>query len=174
MEGQEETIELCLTNNSNFECCICINTCSYNFINMKCCKQMIHDKCLIEWLLSSNNKYLKCAICRSDIIDLNDTITLGNFIDSINSIKSTSSVTFNKRGLVEIINRLYGHCDFVVIMNYEYNDENESENNDVRERYVYRFNMMLYKIFVTFLFIFIVSLVAIIRNDNSGKVRSFL
>ena len=70
--------------NLNEYCCICINTYEYQYCKLSCCRQSIHNLCLIDWILSENNVLYKCPICRKQI-DIKNSITIGTIIDHINN-----------------------------------------------------------------------------------------
>lgn len=80
------------SNNSYIEvelncCCICL-TCSEpytknnnnKFITLDCCQQRIHILCILDWMLSTHNRYLQCPMCRASIDYLNKLITMNDFL----------------------------------------------------------------------------------------------
>ena len=84
----EEQMELPLIPQKSF-CCVCLNTFCYNYINLPCCHQDIHKKCMIDWILSPQNKRLNCPTCREPLnMSFSKAVTLGEIIDEINTTKN--------------------------------------------------------------------------------------
>lgn len=67
--------------NESDYCCICINTMEYSFVKLTCCNQMIHEMCIIEFIVNINNNLYNCPICRKH---LNTQVSFGKLIDYIN------------------------------------------------------------------------------------------
>ena len=96
MVNSSEFIELIQMDNDVY-CCICLNTSKesdlqfnyIDFIKMDCCNQRIHKNCFLDWIIhpiKSNKKYdnkFHCIICKTKIINLQNTIKIGDFINYI-------------------------------------------------------------------------------------------
>jgi hypothetical protein len=95
-------LSLTISDDESEYCCICINTIENVFIKLKCCKQFIHEKCIIEFIININNDRYKCPICRNEI-QLCESITFGKIIDYINEKK----INISKDKLQSVIKNLY-------------------------------------------------------------------
>jgi hypothetical protein len=93
-------------NNNDDEnyCCICLNTENDKYVSLQCCNKTIHYECIMVWMITKNNINYKCPICRKQI-QLNDSVTLGNLIDYIN----TKQQVITKTRMYELIRNLYSN-----------------------------------------------------------------
>lgn len=50
------------------DCSICLESMEYNLTKTKCCKQYIHNKCLVNYILYKykNREEIICPLCRSN------------------------------------------------------------------------------------------------------------
>lgn len=95
-------------------CCVCLNTLTDEFVKTICCSQMLHKKCLMDWICSSSNVSITCPICRRDII-LDNIIKLEDFVIYINQdLQKYKSI--NKTKIKEILSKLYKDDYFITIM----------------------------------------------------------
>lgn len=151
-----ESIELIEMNN-NIYCCICLNTNvnnqNYDFVKMNCCNQQIHKNCFLDWILypiKKNNNYDKkfhCIICKTKIINLQNIISIGDFINYFekNCTLQTNEDVIRRQGIScrlmtsslevshykTIISEFYKDSIVTIIINSE-DDTNEHLNNELK------------------------------------------
>lgn len=96
-------------------CCICLDTfknCEINFeIKLNCCKNPIHNHCLIELFVKN---YQKCPLCRQNV-DINNYFNERTFQEHINyfpnSYKSKNNYQITKI-LYKLENTKYIICGY--------------------------------------------------------------
>lgn len=65
------------------ECFVCLDTDEFeSILILDCCKQKIHEKCLVNWILSKPNYH--CAVCKVKIVDLSKSIPFNKFLTFLN------------------------------------------------------------------------------------------
>jgi hypothetical protein len=137
-------------------CCVCLNTLTDDFVKSICCNQMLHKKCLMDWICSSSNISVTCPICRRDIV-LNNIIKLEDFVIYINEdlqrYKSINEIKIKETKIKEILSKLYKNDYFITIMND--NSETTKENSSGHERILYYIIIKL----LVFLFLFIIFMI---------------
>ena len=95
-DNREEFVELQILSPEQVEqgeCCVCLNTISDLYVELHCCRQHIHKKCLIEWILNESNVRPKCPICRCVIYSLDSCIELKDFILVLHDILNCKNIT---------------------------------------------------------------------------------
>ena len=123
----------------NEYCCICLNTFDYAYIQLKCCNQNIHSPCLIDWVLSDSNNTYNCPICRKEIV-LDESITLGQLIDYINTKADASSIALiTKKKIETVIKRLYNNTNIKQIM---YQDSDNNNNRVTEDEVLHRIEIL--------------------------------
>lgn len=70
-------------NSDEIVCCICLDNNNHPMYKMICCKQIIHQKCLLNWILNERSKSL-CPTCRQ-IVNLKEYIILEELLHKINN-----------------------------------------------------------------------------------------
>jgi len=95
-DNREEFVELQILSPEQAEqgeCCVCLNTICDLYVELHCCRQHIHKKCLIEWILNESNVRPKCPICRCVIYSLDSCIELKDFILVLHDILNCKNIT---------------------------------------------------------------------------------
>lgn len=95
-DNREEFVELQILSPEQVEqgeCCVCLNTICDLYVELHCCRQHIHKKCLIEWILNESNVRPKCPICRCVIYSLDSCIELKDFILVLHDILNCKNIT---------------------------------------------------------------------------------
>lgn len=139
-------------------CCICINTVENVFVKLKCCKQFIHENCIIEFIININNDMYKCPICRNQI-QLCEFITFGKIIDYINEKKI--NVSLDK--IQSIIKTLYKDIPIIGLFNIDRSVDIEIQHlKDTIEKLTVKNN----KFRLIFLFIPLIIIFSIIIFNN--------
>lgn len=54
------------------ECCICLDYLDINLFTLNCCKNIIHNHCMINWLIQSKSDI--CFLCKQKIPNLNSLL----------------------------------------------------------------------------------------------------
>lgn len=114
-EINKTLLSICDDNESDY-CCICINTMEYSFIKLKCCNQMIHERCIIEFIVNINNDLYNCPICRKH---LNTSVSFGEVIDYMNE----NTELISKEKIQNIILNLYKDLPIKDLFNIDENGE---------------------------------------------------
>ena len=59
--------------NIDRECTICLETCKLNLTNPNCvllkCNHVFHLDCLKKWIMSGQENYIKCPLCRTNLLN---------------------------------------------------------------------------------------------------------
>jgi len=95
-DNREEFVELQILSPEQAEqgeCCVCLNTICDLYVELHCCRQHIHKKCLIEWILNESNVRPRCPICRCVIYSLDSCIELKDFILVLHDILNCKNIT---------------------------------------------------------------------------------
>jgi hypothetical protein len=170
MVNSNEFIELIEMDN-NVYCCICLNTDGYIetstlkerddyiFIKMDCCNQQIHKNCFLDWIvhpIKTNKKYdnkFHCIICKTKIVNLQNIISLGDFINYIENTQNTltNPTIFHYK---KLISELYNHSIMSIILNSE--DENKGDTD--LKYFFYNVCFIFIFLIMVFVFIFIINL----------------
>ena len=98
-DNREEFVELQILSPEQAEqgeCCVCLNTICDLYVELHCCRQHIHKKCLIEWILNESNVRPKCPICRCVIYSLDSCIELKDFILVLHDILNCKNIKWYK------------------------------------------------------------------------------
>ena len=120
--------------NNNEECCIClneINDLSNGIIQLKCCNNYIHKKCVIKWIFTilktGQNFTNLCPLCRSynnhieffhnkikrkyfDLSTNETLITISSDIQPYNPRRSYHGLFFNSLCVYCIYNNTFINC----------------------------------------------------------------
>jgi hypothetical protein len=167
MINSDEIELIKLQTDDDVYCCICLNTDKMShdqfnskIIKMNCCNQNLHENCFLEWILypitrnhNYNNK-LYCIICKSKIKNLKNIITLGDFI---NYVESNQCETDDKEFISyckKIISDFYKDSIMTIIIN---SDELEEQHNK-------EFNFCFCNLFYTIFFFMLIILLIIIGD----------
>ena len=87
------------------ECFVCLDADNMmSIIVLECCKQHIHERCLVDWILSKSNH--DCAVCRAEITNLHEIIPINKFLNFVNIILQERDISKNK--IRDILIDLYG------------------------------------------------------------------
>lgn len=100
--NKEEFLELQILSSEQaeqYQCCVCLNTIVDFYVKLHCCKQHIHKRCLIEWILNGSNLTPKCPICRCVIYSLDSCIGIKDFIFVLQDILNCKNTTIDKHRL---------------------------------------------------------------------------
>ena len=112
-------------------CCVCLNTLTDEFITSICCNQMLHKKCLMNWICSSSNVSITCPICRRDIV-LDNIIKLEDFVIYINQDLEKDKY-INETKIKEILSKLYKDDYFIKIM---IENSETTKENCLRKKFI--------------------------------------
>ena len=172
MVNSNEFIEL-IEMDKNVYCCICLNTdvnrqvtlpsndLQFNypdFIKMDCCNQQIHKNCFLDWIIhpiKTNKKYdnkFHCIICKTKIVNLQNTIPIGDFINFIENTKPISLTATMPLLLKKIISELYK--DSVITNMFKSDDTKRDTKRDTDLKYFF-YNVCFIFIFLIMIFVFI-------------------
>lgn len=107
LDNNEEFLELQILSSEQHQCCICLNTIYDLYVELHCCKQHIHKKCLIEWILNKSKLTSKCPICRAVIYSLDSRIEMKDFIFVLQDILNCQNIKIDKHRLKNICESFY-------------------------------------------------------------------
>jgi len=147
--NKEEFLELQILSTEQPVCCVCLNTIYDLYVELHCCKQHIHKKCLIEWILNESNLRPKCPICRCIIYSLDSRIEMRDFILVLHDIlnnKNTTTTTIDKHKLKNLSNIFFKN---EMIFEYLFiSDVVEEDDFNERIRYLNLTSMMCFLILI--------------------------
>jgi hypothetical protein len=132
----EEFLELQILSTEQPVCCVCLNTIYDLYVELHCCKQHIHKKCLIEWILNESNLRPKCPICRCVIYSLDSRIEMRDFILVLHDILNNKNKTIDKHRLKNLSSIFFKN---EMIFEYLFISD-VVEDDDINERVPY-FNL---------------------------------
>lgn len=170
-QGNNEEIELIrireCNNLSEENCCICLSEpyFSRSFIKMYCCNQTLHKECFLEWInypIHKNSDYnnkLHCVICKTKIENFDEIITLGEFINYI----ETKTYYRNNDSLVlhykKIISELYKDSFVKIIIN----SDTFTDSVDTQQS-IFDLTYCFCNIFCIFFFLIMIMIMILIGN----------
>lgn len=155
--------------NDQDECCICLNTLDkkndIEYITLDCCKKNIHKGCFITWICSGYYVSLKCPMCRANITNINEMISLREIYNM--------NMTLNNNTL-SVIREYYRDDELYHIynININYNRNNTNNNNNIRDR-VILLDRSLIKSLCVFIFILVLCIIILFIIDvkrNKGVI----
>jgi hypothetical protein len=126
----DDYLELSVIQYDNYtigECFVCLDfDDTMSIIVLKCCKQSIHERCLIEWILSKSE--YNCAVCRVQIENLRNIIPINKFLTIVNVILQQRNIP--KKNIHDVLINLYGKEPLVELFidNTENTDKPESNS----------------------------------------------
>jgi len=107
MSNNGDSLELNILSSEQDECCVCLNTTDDLYVELHCCRQHIHKKCLIEWILNEPSIRSKCPICRCVIYSLDSRIEMKDFICILQDILNCQNPNIDKHRLRNICESFY-------------------------------------------------------------------
>lgn len=158
-------------------CCICLTFSEMitkdkdkennnnKFINLDCCNQPIHISCILDWMLSTHNKYLQCPMCRAPIDYFNKVITMNDFLAYVhtnytvyehayNDFNDDFNIILNEHQITENTNigvkKMTSSIQLSKLVNLLY-------NNTIRIEHI-RTNNISHNTIVTYIFLFFIIL----------------
>jgi hypothetical protein len=134
-DADTNKVDVTTGGDTNEICCICLNTNKFDFIILNCCKQSIHRDCLVEWICYEQNNSSNCAICRQEIVLLQNMITQGSFIDCINKYYANEEFGYiiSKADILRIFNKYYNDLHFTKITIISNNDTSSDDHVNINE-----------------------------------------
>lgn len=146
-------------------CCIClddINNYDNNTINLDCCNQRLHKICFMDWILIKG-VVSNCPMCRKNICNLNEVITLNDIYDNISNFSPNNMKKIDNANI--IINHYFctnnqNSISIGIDSTEQINDS--SENTDTIQYY------RKMQVIVLIVIVFIICMVDIIVNLNSN------
>lgn len=146
--NKEEFLELQILSTEQPVCCVCLNTIYDLYVELHCCKQHIHKKCLIEWILNESNLRPKCPICRCIIYSLDSRIEMRDFILVLHDILNNKNITttIDKHKLKNLSNIFFKN---EMIFEYLFiSDVVDEDDFNERIRYLNLTSMMCFLILI--------------------------
>ena len=142
----ELTVIQCDNTIDERECFVCLDfDDTISIIVLKCCKQSIHERCLIEWILSKSD--YNCAVCRVQIENLRNIIPINKFLTIVNVILQQRNIP--KKNIRDVLIDLYGTEPLVELF---------IDNTDKPESIPRSYNIVMYY-FVILLFVLLIFIV---------------
>jgi hypothetical protein len=137
LDNNEEFLELQILSSEQHQCCICLNTIYDLYVELHCCKQHIHKKCLIEWILNESKLTSKCPICRTVIYSLDSRIEMKDFIFVLQDILNCQKMKIDKHRLKNICESFYKNEKL-----FEHLFISDVVEDDIDERFKYYSNLI--------------------------------
>ena len=135
--NDDEIIELsCFNDEHDSVCGICLDTKqTKNLIKTKCCKQLVHKICLLEWICfvqidkNYKNKY-ECIMCKYKTDDLESMIPIKDFIYFIENKQHYINNDDLAMHYKKIINEMYKYSILYIIINNDIEKDKKLKMTD--------------------------------------------
>lgn len=142
---------------NEIECFVCLDFDDIiSIVVLKCCKQSIHERCLIEWMLSKSN--YNCSVCRVEIDNLKDIIPIHKFLSIVNVILQQRNIP--KKSICDILTNLYGTEPLVELF---INNTDKLESNSAFSYISWFFPIVMYFIIILLFLLLIVYILSFIN-----------
>jgi|LakMenEpi03Aug12_release.lakeMendotaPanAssembly.Ray.scaffolds.fasta_scaffold82158_6 hypothetical protein len=147
----ELSVMQCDVNINSSECFVCLDfDDTMSIIVLECCKQCIHERCLIEWILSKSN--YNCAVCRDEMKKLKNIIPINKFLTIVNVILQQRNIP--KKDICDILIDLYGTEPLVELF---------IDNTDKLESIPRSFPIVMYSFIILLFLLLIVYILSFIN-----------
>lgn len=151
-------------------CCIClddINNYDNNTINLDCCNQKLHKICFMDWILIKG-VVSNCPMCRKNISNLNEVITLNDIYDNISNFSPNNMKKIDNANI--IINHYFcSNSNNSISIGIDLSDQpNDSSENTNRIEYYKKILISAMPVILLIVIVFIICMVDIIVNLNSN------
>lgn len=148
--------------NDQDECCICLNILDKKSdeecITLDCCKKIFHKGCFITWICSGYYVELKCPMCRTNITNINELISLSEIYNM--------NMTLNNNTL-SVIREYYTNDELYHMYNMRYINDNNNNNNNT----AILLDKALLKSICMFIFLLILCIIILFIIDVKNNKR---